>query len=230
MKIISPLPHRRGRLEIIPLIDIMFFLLAAFMVVSIGKIHIKSLKISLPTNVPTAQKETKEDFLDISVNEQGQVQLDKELFTTKEALLARLQALYAQNKDQKFLISADKEARHGDVITVLGELRAAGFQKVAFSIDGQKSLTGAASAPAAAGPPASAAITPPAPAPDATPAPGLAPTPDAPSATAATVPSAPAPDASTAPAPAPDVSASPTPAVTTAPGATDVPASAPAAH
>ena len=148
MKIISPLPTRRGRLEIIPLIDIMFFLLAAFMLVSINKIHVKSLKVNLPTNVPTAQIEKKEDFISVSVNADGQVQIDKELITDKQAVLPKLQALYAQNKDQKFLISADKEARNGDVIAVLGELRAAGFQKVAFSISSVPSPLGVtASAP-----------------------------------------------------------------------------------
>jgi biopolymer transport protein ExbD len=136
MKVVSPLPHRRGRIEIIPLIDIMFFLLAAFMLVSIDKIRVKSLKVNLPTNVPTAQLEKKEDFLNVSVNADGQVQIDKDLITDKAAVLAKLQQLYTQNKDQKFLISADKEARNGDVVTILGELRAAGFQKVAFSISG----------------------------------------------------------------------------------------------
>lgn len=134
MKIISPLPHRRGRLEIIPLIDIMFFLLAAFMLVSIDKIRVKSLKVNLPTNVPTSKIEKKEDFISVSVNADGQVQIDKDLITDKNQVLPRLQALYAQNKDQKFLISSDKEARNGDVIAILGQLRAAGFQKVAFSI------------------------------------------------------------------------------------------------
>ena len=138
MKIVSPLPHRRGRLEIIPLIDIMFFLLAAFMVVSIGKIHLKSLKITLPTNVPAAQREPKEDFISISVNAAGQVQLDKESIPNKDALLAKLQALYLQNNDQKFLISADRDARHGDVMDILGRLRSAGFQKVAFSIKNER--------------------------------------------------------------------------------------------
>ena len=145
MKIISPLPTRRGRLEIIPLIDIMFFLLAAFMLVSINKIRVKSLKVNLPTNVPTARIEKKEDFISVSVNAEGQVQIDKELITDKKAVLPKLQTLYAQNKDQKFLISADKDARNGDVIAVLGELRAAGFQKVAFSISSVPGALGATS-------------------------------------------------------------------------------------
>jgi biopolymer transport protein ExbD len=133
MKIVSPLPHKRGRLEIIPLIDIMFFLLAAFMVVSIGKIHVKSLKVNLPTDVPAAQKEAKEDFVTLSISADGIVQLDKEVVPTKDALLAKLQELYATNKEQKFLISADRDTRHGDIMDVLGRLRSAGFQKIGFA-------------------------------------------------------------------------------------------------
>ncbi len=135
MKLVSPLPHRRGRLEIIPLIDIMFFLLAAFMLVSIDKIKVKSLKVNLPTNVPTAQIEKKEDFITVSVDADGRVQVDKELITSKDQVLPKLQALYAQNKDQKFLIASDREAKSGDLLGILGELRAAGFQKIAFDID-----------------------------------------------------------------------------------------------
>jgi len=160
MQIVSPLPRRRGRLEIIPLIDIMFFLLAAFMLVSINKIHVKSLKVNLPTNVPAAQLEKKEDFVSVSINADGQVQIDKDLITDKNAVLPKLQQLFARNKDQKFLISADKESRNGDVIKVLGELRAAGFQKVAFSISAEPAATtsSAAAAPVSTAP----ALAPPA--------------------------------------------------------------------
>jgi biopolymer transport protein ExbD len=203
MKLVSPLPHRRGRIEIIPLIDIMFFLLAAFMMVSINMIKVKSLKVNLPTDVPAAQKETKEDFINISVKEDGTIQIDKELLTDPKALLPKLQALYATNHDQRFLISADQEARHGDVMRVLGKLRAAGFQKVAFSVkpDGDTSVDQAA--PVEAPPPA---ITPagtaptgtsPAPAASSSTAPAATPTPPA---TSAPVPSAPSSAPATAPA------------------------------
>ncbi|MEJ0000705.1 MAG: biopolymer transporter ExbD [Verrucomicrobiota bacterium] len=134
MKIISPLPRKRGRLEIIPLIDIMFFLLAAFMVVSIHKIKIDSLKINLPTNVPTQTHETREDFVSISIDTEGQVQIDKVRIGTKEEFSQRLEAMYAANHDQKILISADREAHHGDVMAALAKIRQAGFQKVAFAI------------------------------------------------------------------------------------------------
>jgi len=187
MKPLSPLRHKRGRIEIIPLIDIMFFLLAAFMVVSIAKIKVNSLKVALPTEVPSTQREPKEDFVSISVNPLGQVQIDKQLIGSKAELIQQLDGLYAANHDQKILISADRETHHGDVMALLGRLRQAGFERVAFAIKGD-------SAPPADG--GTGAAPAPAPAPDAAPAPGAPPaTPAAPAADS----SAPAPSSVPAP-------------------------------
>ena len=152
MKIISPLPRKRGRLEIIPLIDIMFFLLAAFMVVSINKIKVDSLKINLPTDVPSQIHETKEDFVSISMDDEGQVQINKQKISSKEELDQQLDALYAANHDQKILISADRETHHGDVMQLLAKIRLAGFQKVAFAIKREASpMGGRRSGPGRAG-------------------------------------------------------------------------------
>ena len=53
------LPSRaEARIEIVPLIDIMFFLLAAFMLVSLSMVNLKSVKVNLPT-ATTATPELK---------------------------------------------------------------------------------------------------------------------------------------------------------------------------
>jgi len=169
MNIFSPVPRKRGRIEIIPLIDIMFFLLAAFMIVSIHKIKVKSLKVSLPTDVPVSQLEPKENFISVSINAQGQVQVDKDLITDPNTLLPKLQAIYAKNKDQKFLISADKDSRNGDFIAVLGKLRLAGFQRVGFNLKGGGGTPPSQPSGASSSPPPEAAPAP-APAPGAAPA------------------------------------------------------------
>ena len=49
MNVSSPIPHKKARIEIIPLIDIMFFLLASFMMVSLSQVHMKGMKVNLPT-------------------------------------------------------------------------------------------------------------------------------------------------------------------------------------
>jgi biopolymer transport protein ExbD len=157
MKRLSPLPHKRGRIEIIPLIDIMFFLLAAFMMVSINKIKLDSLKINLPTDVPAAVHETKEDFVSISIDTEGQVQIDKQKIASKEEFFARLLELYAANSDQKILISADREAHHGDVMAALAKIRQAGFQKVAFAIKKEGAPVGGGASDATPAPASEAA-------------------------------------------------------------------------
>ena len=49
MRVASPIPKKRARIEIIPLIDIMFFLLASFMMVSLSQTHMKGIKVALPS-------------------------------------------------------------------------------------------------------------------------------------------------------------------------------------
>jgi biopolymer transport protein ExbB/TolQ len=63
VKIASPIEEKKARIEIIPLIDIMFFLLACFMAVSLSMIQMRGMKISLPTAANT-QPESKNDFND----------------------------------------------------------------------------------------------------------------------------------------------------------------------
>jgi len=127
-----PSESAEARIEIIPLIDIMFFLLASFMLVSLTMVNLKSLKLNLPTAV-TAQDQTKKDFLDISVDKAGAVFLDQRP-VQRQALPASLAAALQSNPQIRILISGDRDARHGDVIRVLDAVRAAGIDKVAFEI------------------------------------------------------------------------------------------------
>ena len=212
MTILSPMPRKRGRIEIIPLIDIMFFLLAAFMMVSIHKVKVKSLKVSLPTDVPVSQLEAKEDFITLAIDAQGHVAIDKEMVPDTNALLDKMKTIYARNKDQKVLVAADRDSRNGDVIAVLGKLRIAGFQHVAFNLKSGTAKPSGGSAP-----------MPPPPAPEPPAAPG-APEPTTPAAAAPTVPAAPTPPAATTPAET--APAAPTPPA--APAAPAAPPEAPA--
>src|ERR1700733_4514783 len=78
IKLDSKLPsdNAEARIEIIPLIDIMFFLLAAFVLVSLSMVNLKSVKVNLPT-ATTATTDTQRNFVDISVDKTGQIYLDK---------------------------------------------------------------------------------------------------------------------------------------------------------
>jgi len=122
--------NAEARIEIIPLIDIMFFLLAAFMLVSLSMVNMKSVKVNLPT-ATTATPEIKKDFVDISVDKLGGVFLDKKPIGLHE-LSAQLAAARSANSDLRIFISGDQDARHGQIMHVLDAVRMAGIEKVGF--------------------------------------------------------------------------------------------------
>ena len=67
MRVTSPIPKKRARIEIIPLIDIMFFLLASFMMVSLSQTHMKGIKVNLPAQGAPPTTVTK-DYVGIRVS------------------------------------------------------------------------------------------------------------------------------------------------------------------
>ncbi len=139
MKIGSPLPHKKARIEIIPLIDIMFFLLASFMMASLTMIRLQSIKMDLPT-ATTATKDFKPDIINISVDKVGDIFIEKKPVNVVE-LSNYLSNKFRINTNVPVYISGDKDATHGMVIRVLDLVRRQGIQKVSFAINppsGQK--------------------------------------------------------------------------------------------
>jgi biopolymer transport protein ExbD len=132
MRVSSLIPKKHARIEIIPLIDIMFFLLASFMMVSLSQTHMKGIKVALPSpNLPPPN--TPKDFVSIRVGAGNTVSFDGQL-VNDDQVMPRLFQLHAANPGIKVSISAEGMARHGDVITVLDEVRRAGIQKVGYQI------------------------------------------------------------------------------------------------
>ena len=152
----SPVPIKRARIEIIPLIDIMFFLLASFMLVSLTMINMKGIDVNLPT-ATSAQPNNKPDFTMISVDAIGDIYFEKEK-VDKDDVLPRLQKMYEANHDVRIFIRADKDATYENIVFVLDKVRTAGIQKVGLEIKAYETAApGAPAAPVAPGAPAPAA-------------------------------------------------------------------------
>ncbi|MSU34708.1 MAG: biopolymer transporter ExbD [Pedosphaera sp.] len=129
----SPLPRKKARIEIIPLIDVMFFLLAAFMMVSLTLQKAQTIKMNLPTAV-AAQKDFKPEIFNIGVDKLGDLYVGKE-----RILLADMRGMLtnrlAGNTNLAVYITGDKLATHGRVIEVLDLVHRSGVQKVSFAIE-----------------------------------------------------------------------------------------------
>jgi biopolymer transport protein ExbD len=126
----SPRSKRHARIEIIPLIDIMFFLLATFVMVSLSMVKSHGVPVRLPSTATGQQIEHK-DFSTISVTASGQVYLDKEEVSLSE-LATKLEVLKANNEEFKIFINGDEDARLGLAIEVLDTARSLGITKIAF--------------------------------------------------------------------------------------------------
>ena len=132
MEVASPIPKKHARIEIIPLIDIMFFLLASFMMVSLTQTTMKGMKVALPTG-SSGETQSKKDYVSFSVDRDGYIYFDKEKINYED-VPAKLRGLYQTNPEAKIFIRGDREALHGNVTRLLDQIRSTGFTKLAFEI------------------------------------------------------------------------------------------------
>src|SRR5947207_15740598 len=111
MKIGTLFPHKKARIEIIPLIDIMFFLLASFLLASPSMMRLQSVKVNLPEAV-TAKRGFQPDVVNIAVKANGEIFYEKQQIN-----LADLQKIVADsfrnNTNAYLYVSGDRESTHG---------------------------------------------------------------------------------------------------------------------
>ena len=132
MNVASPIPHKKARIEIIPLIDIMFFLLASFMMVSLSQVHMKGIKVTLPTG-QSGETQPKNNYISVSVDRDGHYFFDKQEVDA-DAMLLRLQKVHQEDPEAKVFVRGDADTVHGNIIHLLDLLRSAGFLKISFEI------------------------------------------------------------------------------------------------
>lgn len=130
MNIPSPRAAKRARIEIIPLIDIVFFLLATFVMVSMSMIRNQGVSVNLPV-ASTSTPQERKDYASISVTESGETYFNKDA-VTMEQLVERLKALKEADKDPRVFINGDQKAEFGKAVAVLDQVRKLGISKVAI--------------------------------------------------------------------------------------------------
>jgi biopolymer transport protein ExbD len=132
MTVHSPIPHKKARIEIIPLIDIMFFLLASFMMVSLSQVHMKGIKVNLPSGV-SGQTQTKREYISVSVDKDGHYFFDKDEVKDEE-LISRLRKVHDSAPEAKVFVRGDRDSVHLNVTHALDIIRSTGFYKISFEI------------------------------------------------------------------------------------------------
>jgi biopolymer transport protein ExbD len=132
MNLSLPVRRKHCRIEIIPLIDIMFFLLASFMMVSLSLDQTKNIKVNLPS-ATQAQHDFKPGMLNIAVDKAGAVWFLKNQISLPELSLV-LSNRFRADTNLPVYISGDLDTLHGAMADVYEVVRGAGVQKVAFAV------------------------------------------------------------------------------------------------
>ena len=132
----SPRSKKRARIEIIPLIDIIFFLLATFVMVSLSMVKNRGIAVNLPAAATGSPQEQAESST-ISIKADGSVYFNKQPVDAAQ-LDAALRQMLSRQRDPHVFINGDAEAGFGKAIAVLDEVRKLGITKVAIETVPQK--------------------------------------------------------------------------------------------
>ena len=131
--------RKKARIEIIPLIDVIFFLLATFVLFTLSLNRIQSVPVDLPVGTPPRPDEHPIEPVTIQVSEVGTIFWNKELIDPGE-VPSRIAYYKSQTDDPRILIAGDEKARFGTTISILDEVRKAGITK--FSVETRTRPTG----------------------------------------------------------------------------------------
>jgi biopolymer transport protein ExbD len=134
MRVRSQKPEK-ARIEIIPMIDVIFFLLVFFMVSTLSMTMNHGLPVNLPKAV-SSQKDLRDSF-NITVAQDGTLFLNKEPTTLSE-LGQRVKTGLEQEPELVVIINADDQALHGAIVSVMDEVRLAGVSRLAIAVQAER--------------------------------------------------------------------------------------------
>ena len=128
MNLTNRCPPLRARVDLLPLIDVIFLLLVFFLFLILNMSLNMGIEVTLPTTdqATTIQQQT----LKISIDQQSQLYLGQHPVTLAE-LISSVQQLQAQTP-RPILIYGDAQAELGMAIRVLESLETAGFKQIFF--------------------------------------------------------------------------------------------------
>ncbi|OPY65388.1 MAG: Biopolymer transport protein ExbD [Syntrophorhabdus sp. PtaU1.Bin050] len=130
------LPRKHGkkkaRIEIIPMIDTMFFLLVFFMVASLSMTVQRGLPVNLP-HAASARDEVKQ-VITLTVTKGGRLFVDNDEVSSSAEVAARLADRRKADVELAVLIKADRSAEHGRVVDLMDAVRQVGVSRIAVGV------------------------------------------------------------------------------------------------
>lgn len=121
-----------NEINITPFVDVVLVLLVIFMVTAPVMLK-ESLKVNLPKTL-TSDISSKSATVGLAITREGQVVLNGKLYS-EESLNQELSRISSSDPETNFLISADVDSRHGDVVKMIDLLKRNGLNRFALQVE-----------------------------------------------------------------------------------------------
>ncbi|MBW4577504.1 MAG: biopolymer transporter ExbD [Aphanothece sp. CMT-3BRIN-NPC111] len=131
MKINLDVPTEDARIEILPLIDVIFCILTFFLLAALQLTRQQAIGVDLPnarSGVPQMQ-----EMLIVTLDDFGQVYVEQQQMQSKEQLFESLKNYHGKNPNNLMVLYASRTASYNDVVQVLDLLRSVGGERVALA-------------------------------------------------------------------------------------------------
>ena len=127
---------KRARIEIIPMIDTIFFLLIFFMISTLSMARFTGVQVNLPK--AASGRQTPAESAALTLTKDGRLYVNKEP-VARGALRQSLQLLLAKNTELLVIVNADDAVPHGQVVQIMDETRHAGVTKLSIAVKPKES-------------------------------------------------------------------------------------------
>lgn len=134
MRINSLKSEDKPVLMIIPMIDIIFFLLVFFMMSMLTMVTQKTIALNLPKTTVAKVDTTK--TVPVSVTKDGQIYVEQDPVSLEE-LSSRLAALKTGDEKLTVVLRGDTDVNYGAVVSVMDVIRLSGIERVSMATDGK---------------------------------------------------------------------------------------------
>ena len=122
---------KKARIEIIPMIDTIFFLLVFFMISTLSMARFTGVQVNLPKAASGSQPPA--ETIVISLTKDNQLFFNKNIIS-EESLRQSLRAELKKNPELLVVINADDGVQHGKVVDILDQARQTGATKLSIAV------------------------------------------------------------------------------------------------
>lgn len=132
MKLRSLRLESQPKLMIIPMIDIIFFLLVFFMLSTLYMVEQRTMPVALPQTVSGKQDASQQ--VPITVTAAGKIFVDQEEIPL-DLLPTRIQVELGRQPETVFVLRADRQTEYGIVMTVMDSLKQLGVRRISVATE-----------------------------------------------------------------------------------------------